>query len=183
MGRRKSRKGEDMKRLIILFFILLSCLGSIISPAFADDDYEHYEDDNDELIEEVGEAIGWGSVILGSAAFVLFPLKRSAKTLVKITPTEYKSKLGMVLRFFSKSHVVIGIFALILGICHGLLMYYEEGALSARDLIGVVSIVALFIGAILGTLVWKFRKRSLLKPHFIVVLISGVTAVIHIILS
>ena len=60
---------------------------------FADDEEEEYEyhdrkeKEGDEGLEEIGEVVGWGSVLVLGAAGLIFPARRLTKTVISTLPT------------------------------------------------------------------------------------------------
>lgn len=170
-----------MRDIIVISFIMLSFLFTSLSPVLADSDHHHYQ--YDDVLEEVGEFLGWGSIILGGVAFALLPIRRSVKFLVKVAPTSTRKKISSLLRILTKLHMPMGITSLLFIVSHGVLMYLDEGKLSLIDLLGVVSLGSLILATLFGILLWKTKNRSTRKIHLILVTISAALAVIHIALS
>lgn len=184
-----------MKTLQIVIFALLVMFALNFVPTAtnivsADDDYEkyeHYEDgeehEEDGPYEELGETVGWGTVIAMGIAGIIFPLRRSMKTVTTNFPEAKKGFISLT-KFFGKFHIPIGIIALGLSIFHGITMYVSEGELESDGVIGLGSVVLMLIAGIIGAVLFKNKKaKSLRTTHTILIAIAMFIGVVHIFAS
>lgn len=164
--------------------------------AFADDDfddkyenheeggdYEHGDGGKDGEFEEIGETIGWGTVIAMGAAGLIFPIRRSAKIILKSYP-ESKNVYLSISKFFGKYHIFIGIAALALAIFHGTTMFLSEGELEGEGIIGLGAGILMAIAGVLGIVLFKNKKsKNIRTTHTILIAFAIVIALIHIFAS
>ena len=133
--------------------------------------------------EEIGEMVGWGTVVAMGAAGILFPIRKSAKWIIKNYP-ESKNIYISISKFFGKYHLLIGIIALALSIFHGVAMYLSEGRLEGQGIIGLGAFILMVIAGIFGTVLFKNKKvKSLRTTHTILIAFALLTGFVHIITS
>lgn len=154
----------------ILTLIMIAGLSFAAQPILADDhDYDVYElrehysghggHEEDEGMEEGGELLGWGTVAAMGGAVVLLPLRRNASKLMKAFPQE-KNMIKSILKFFSNTHIWIGIVALGLSGVHGTLLFLHEGEFEFDIVLGILSFSLMIIAALFGM---KLAKNKSLK--------------------
>lgn len=174
-----------------LFMFALNFVPTGNSHVSADDDdyekYEYYEDGEehgeDGPYEELGETVGWGTIIAMGAAGIIFPLRRSMKTVTTNFPEAKKSFIAFS-KFFGKFHIPIGISALGLSIFHGITMYLSEGELESEGIIGLGSVVLMLIAGLIGAVLFKNKKaKSLRTTHTILVALALLIGVVHVFAS
>jgi hypothetical protein len=179
------------KMLLILFLSIFIISFITIESNFvsADDDFEEkYEnhgedDDSEEVYEEIGKTAGWGTIIAIGAAGILFPLRKSAKWIIKNYP-ESKNIFIFIFKFFRKYHLFIGTIALALSLFHGVTMYLSEGELKIEGIIGLGALLLLMIAGIFGMILYKYKKvRSLRNTHTILIAFALLIGFVHIIIS
>ncbi len=161
---------------LLIFFILLFASGQV----YADKD----DDDRYEVLEDVGEMIGWGIVAMGVAAGSLFPLRRYFYAIVVRMPS-IRDKYRKGLRFLAKLHPLIGSISLSLSIVHGLLMYINEGELGGTEWLGIIAVVLLALASSFGIQLSKKKKnfKQVRKYHIMLLLLVAVLAGVHIALD
>ena len=175
---------------LIFVFTLNYTSSSVI---FADDDFEehdeHYEwgndkkESEDEFYEEIGEMMGWGIVITMGSAGLIFPMRRLTKPIITAFPS-CKQMYISVTKFLGKYHMLIGIAAIILSFCHGIIMYISEGELEIEGIIGLGSVVLLIIAGSIGAILFKNKKvKGLRTTHTIVITFSMIIGLFHILIS
>lgn len=166
--------------LLLVIFILLMGTGL----AIADQD-DHYKKDKDQSItKQIGGVLGWGTVIFGVIAGMLFPLRRYSKLILQRYPS-IRDQFRKGLRLLANYHPLTGLLALALSIGHGILMYIHEGELGAREWIGTFAVGLIIIAAIFGYRLYQKKKnlKELRKAHITFILIAAFLAAIHILLS
>jgi len=178
-----------MKSIQLLFIAILFAFVFNVGShyVFADDDdvYEHKEDfrENDEkegALEEIGKTVGWGTAIAMGTAGVIFPLRRSTKRLITTVPS-FKEMIISFSKFLGKYHVLIGSFALLLGVTHGISMLITEPEFELNTFTGIGTIVILLIAALFGTVLNKNKKsKKARKSHLFLITISILLGVFHI---
>lgn len=176
------------------FVFLLTFASSVSSIVFADYDYgekyEYHEDEwyhekghKDGPYEDIGELVGWGTVIAMGAAVLILPLRRSMKQVISHLPST-KNIFISISRFFGKYHIYIGVSALALSIIHGAIMYLNEGRLKDEGIIGLGAVIAMAIAGILGTILSKNKKSiSLRTTHTIFMIFALLIGIGHIFIS
>ncbi|WP_431027400.1 hypothetical protein [Lysinibacillus sp. LZ02] len=182
-------------RYLKILCIALTFIFSIqyVTTVFADDDFEeHYEygdehsdkeDHEDERYEDIGKLIGWSSLLAIGAAGLIFPIRRIMKSVITTFP-QSKQLYISITKFLGKYHILIGIAALMLSICHGVLMYLNEGELESEGIIGLAAVILMIIAAIMGAVLFKNKKvKSLRTTHTILVTFGVVIALFHIFIS
>lgn len=181
-----------LKLFMALIFLFTLTYTSGYS-AFADDDFEkhneHYEwgndkkESEDELYEELGEMIGWGTVITFGVAGLIFPMRRLTKWMITTFPTVKQMYISMT-KFLGKYHILIGIAAIILSFCHGIIMYINEGELEVEGISGLGSVMLLIMASIIGVILFENKKvKSLRTTHTIFITFSMVIGLFHIFIS
>ena len=171
--------------LLILNFITISN-DVVVADSDIDEEHEYYDGSNkeeqeDELYEEIGEVIGWCTIILIGAAGLLFVVRRIMKPVITTFPTSKQLYISFT-KFLGKYHILIGVTALVLGIAHGLLMYFNEGKLDSEGIIGVAAVILFVIGAIDGAILNKNRKnKSARTIHMFFVALGVVLGIIRIV--
>jgi hypothetical protein len=194
------KRRNQMRLLKTVFLALFFVIGLNYfnggNLAFADDDfddkyenheeggdYEHGDGGKDGEFEEIGETVGWGTVIAMGAAGLIFPIRRSAKTIIKSYP-ESKNVYLSISKFFGKYHILIGIAALALAIFHGTMMFLSEGELEGEGIVGLGSGVLMAIAGILGIFLFKNKKlKNLRTTHTILIAFAIGIGLIHIFAS
>lgn len=165
--------------VLLILLLLLIWSGSNVL-ADSDDEFEE-----DEILEEVGELFGWGIVVFGVAAGLLFPLRRYSKTLLQRFPS-IRDWFRKVLRNLAKLHPFIGLIALSLALVHGIIMFIDEGELGFREWIGVAAFILLAIAGVYGWNLLKKKKKNVReqrKTHIMFIVAVIILATIHIALS
>lgn len=176
--------------VLIFFFTLISTSSSI---AFAADDFEkhnkHYEWGHDkkrsevEFYEDVGEMIGWGTVITFAVAGLIFPMRRLTKRIITTFPSIKQLYISMT-KFLGKYHILIGIVTIILSICHGIIMYIHEGKLEDEGISGLVTVIVLIMASFIGLILFKNKKvKSIRTTHMTLITFSIVIGFFHIFIS
>lgn len=80
--------------------------------------------------------------------------------------------------------MLIGSFALLLGISHGISMLIAEPELELNTFIGIGSIGLMVIAAVFGTFLYKNKKSiNTRKSHLFLISISILLSVFHILVS
>lgn len=165
---------------IVLGYVLLAT--PLIVSADHDYDGESHEDGN-EWLEEIGEAMGWGTVGLAVGAGMLYPVRRFSKRVNKSFPNS-KKEMAKFSRSFGKIHMPIGITAVLLSILHGVLMYLDEEALEANEWLGIITSGFFILAAFIGVGLWKNKRlRFLRKTHIGLLIVATIIAIIHIAVS
>ncbi|WP_332647601.1 hypothetical protein [Lysinibacillus sp. 54212] len=183
------RNLKRFQRIVTILLILnLFTNYVVVADDDIDEEHEYYEgignreEHEDELYEEIGEVIGWCTIILIGAAGLLFIVRRIMKPVITTFPTSKHHYISFT-KFLGKYHILIGVTALVLGIAHGLLMYFNEGELDSKGIIGVAAVILFVIGAIDGTILNKNRKnKSARTIHMFLVALGVVLGVIHIVI-
>ena len=180
-----------LKMLLIsfLFVFTLSYVTIGSNLVSADDDFDekyenHEESDSKEgAFKEIGGMVGWGTVVAMGAAGLIFPIRRSAKWIIKNYP-ESKNIYISISKFFGKYHILIGIIALALSIFHGVTMYLSEGGLEGQGIIGLGAVILMVIAGILGTVLFKNKKvKSLRTAHMTLIAFALLIGFIHIFIA
>ncbi len=181
-----------LKVFFISFLIFALFYGNIgLKSVSADDDendfYEHHEEglegNENELYEEIGELIGWGTAASLCVAGALFPMRRLTKIIANNFKGHKKPYLFFA-RLLGKYHILIGITALILSIVHGIVMYLSEGELESEGIIGLGAVLFLFMASAAGLILHKNKKtKSIRATHITLIAITLFTAVFHIFVS
>ena len=180
-------------KMILISFLSIFIISFVtigINSVSADNEFEekyenHGEDDDrgEDAYEEIGEMVGWGTVIAMGAAGILFPIRKSAKWIITNYPKS-KNIFITLSKFFRKYHLLIGIIALALSIFHGIAMYLSEGRLEREGIIGIGAFIFMMIAAIFGTILFKNKKvKSLRTTHTILIAFALLIAFVHIITS
>jgi len=180
------------KMLLLTFLAIFILSFGTIESSFvsADDDFEErYEnqgkgdDDEEEPYEDLGEMVGWGTVIAMGAAGVIFPIRKSAKWILSNYPKSKRTFRSMS-KFFGRYHLLIGTVALALSIFHGVIMYLSEGALETEGVIGLGALIVLVIAGLFGAALYKNKKVKRLKTiHTILIGFTLLIVFVHIISS
>ncbi|WP_342543986.1 hypothetical protein [Lysinibacillus sp. FSL K6-4013] len=172
--------------LVVMFFLY------DVNPIYADDIFEgkdEYDEGNgrqqheEGRYEDLGELIGWCTFIGIGAAGMIFPIRTFLKSVTRTFP-QSKGLYLSVAKLIGRYHILFGTMALLLGIGHGLIMYFNEGELENEGIMGLIVIILLLITAIIGTNLFNNRKnRSLRTIHMTIAAISVITGGIHIFIS
>ena len=172
-----------------LFIFTLSYVTIGSNLVSADDDFDekyenHEESDSEEgAFKEIGGMVGWGTVVAMGAAGVIFPIRRSAKWVIKNYP-ESKNIFISISKFFGKYHILIGIIALALSIFHGVTMYLSEGELEGQGIIGLGAVILMVIAGIVGSVLYKNKKvKSLRTAHITLTAFALLIGFIHIFIA
>lgn len=178
MGKRK-RLGRWLLHSLLMILMLN------LSSVSADDHRRNIDHDEEESwLEEVGESLGWGTVILASAAGILLPARKMVKP-VKANYPSAQPYLTRLIKGLAKNHVWIGIMAVAISLVHGVSLYLAEGELELRDWLGVSASGLMIAAGILG-ISMKMKKADMAnkkKKHVHLFIVSGFFAVIHILVS
>lgn len=173
--------------LVVIFFMY------DVNPIYADDIFEgkdeyDYEDNGRQQHEEgryedIGELIGWCTFIGIGAAGMIFPIRTFMKSVIRTIP-QSKGLYLSAAKLIGRYHILFGTMALLLGIGHGLIMYFNEGELENEGIIGLIAIILLSITAIAGMNFFNYRKnRSLRTIHISIAALSVIAGGIHIFIS
>lgn len=153
----------------------------------ADDDHDDDDDDDEgifgEAFEEVGEALGWGSIILAGVAALLFPVRRIIR-ISSIREQVGMDKLRTGVRWLQAWHLPAGILALIIAAVHGIIQFLDEGELELREWLGIGGIALVLLAAIIG-FIMKGRRvtSSLRRTHVTILIAAGALVAFHLLLS
>lgn len=181
-----------LKLLLISFLFILSFhFLTVGNNVYAEENekYEEHEDDHGEYdegeennsLKEIGGMVGWGTVVSMGAAGLIFPMRRSTKSVITRFPS-YKQMYLSFTKFIGKYHLFIGIAALALGGLHGVTMFLSEGELEGRGLIGLTAVIFMVLAAIVGSILAKNKKiRNIRRLHSILILTSIIVVFIHIV--
>jgi hypothetical protein len=181
----------QMGFLAFLFVFAINFVTTGSNQVLADDDdgekYEYYKDgyeggenDDDGPYEDLGKTVGWGTVVAMGAAAVIFPVRRSMKSVITNFPGA-KSIFISFSKFLGKYHIFIGVTALALSIVHGVTMYLNEGELESEGLIGLGSVAFMTLAGILGAVLTKKKKsKSLRTTHTILIAFAIIIGIVHI---
>jgi len=172
--------------LVVMFFLY------DVNPIYADDIFEgkdEYDEGNgrqqyeEGRYEDLGELIGWCAFIGIGAAGMIFPIRTFLKSVIRTFP-QSKGLYLYVAKLIGRYHILFGTMALLLGIGHGIIMYFNEGELENEGIIGLIAIILLSITAIIGMNLFNYRKnRSLRTIHISIAALSVITGGIHIFIS
>src|SRR5690606_28019292 len=100
-----------------------------------------------------------------------------------IFPSMSKSFIKIT-RLLGKWHIPFGVFALLTGGLHGVLLFLAEGEIGSRELIGIGSFAFVTLAAILGVFLAKNKRiRTLRSIHISLVSAACFLTVVHILLS
>ncbi|THE13399.1 hypothetical protein E1I69_07220 [Bacillus timonensis] len=176
-----------IKILLLPFFMVFTLSFLIVGnpTVSADHDfnetYEH-DDDEDGIYEDVGKAVGWGTVITLGAAGFIFPIRRSMKWLISHYP-KYKKTFISLSKFLGKYHISIGILALAISIIHGITMYGSEGELESDGIIGLAAVLLMIVASLFGFILSKNKKgKSLRNTHMTLIAFTLLIVFVHIVL-
>jgi hypothetical protein len=179
-------------QMVFIAFLFVFALGFVTTGtnlvSADNDDDERYEqqeggygEEEDGPYEEIGETVGWGTVIAMGAAALIFPIRRSMKSVIANFP-EAKTIFIAISRFFGKYHIFIGVTALALSIFHGVAMYLSEGELESGGIIGLAAVILMVIAGILGTFLIKNKKsKSIRTTHTILIAFAIIIGFVHIV--
>ncbi len=182
-----------MKKLKMLFISILvimtiNYVTTASNLVYADDDFEKYHENHEgvkgeDSYEDIGEAVGWGTVITMIIAGLIYPIRRSMKLVITNFPGLKKMYIS-ISRFFGKYHIFIGIIALVLSIIHGIFMYLSDGELESEGIIGLGAVGLIVIASIVGSVLFKNKKvKSLRTTHTILIVLAFLVGAIHIFVS
>jgi hypothetical protein len=177
-----------MLLISLLSIFIISFVTNESNFVSADDGYEEkyetHREDHDgegEVYEDIGSTFGWGTIIAMGAAAIIFPLRKSAKWIIKTYP-QSKIIFLSISKFFRKYHLLIGTVALVLSLFHGVAMYLSEGGLEIEGIIGLGAFIFMLIAAIFGTILSKNKKvKSFRTAHTILIAIALLIGFVHII--
>lgn len=135
------------------------------------------------MLKEVGELLGWGAAIAIVTAGLLFPVRRSAKIVLQKVPSAKKIFIAFS-KFLGKNHVLIGIFALVLVITHGVSMLVNEWEFEFEALTGIGTFSFMLIAAMFGIFLIKNKKAKRMRNiHITLLVFALLIGVVHIFLS
>ncbi|HHW37878.1 MAG TPA: hypothetical protein GXX18_11645 [Bacillales bacterium] len=180
----------------ILAILLLFILSFVAQPSFADDDDDHHKyregesynghydkHDENEVLKEGGEVLGWGTVIAIAGAGALMPLRRGSRRLIKKFPNA-KSGIISALKILGKSHIWIGALAIILSTIHGIIMYINEREFEFDEISGMISVGLMAIAAIFGVLLMKNKgSKQYRSLHFGFMIVAVIIGAAHVLIS
>lgn len=178
----------------ILTLVMITGLSFVAQPILADDhddeNYEfreHYggyeENEEDKGLEAGGELLGWGTVIVMGGAAVLMPLRRGSSKLMKTFPNA-KSVIRSVLKFFSKIHIWLGLFAIGISGIHGTLLFLHEGEIESEVILGSLSFSLMVISSIFGLKLAKNKGiKNLRSIHIGLIVATILVVIVHVLAS
>lgn len=147
------------------------------------ENHEEHGDNKEGAYKEIGGMVGWGTVMSMGAAGLIFPIRKSAKWILKNYPAS-KSLFISISKFFGKYHLFIGTAAITLGIFHGVTMYLSEGELETGGVIGLGALILMMIAGVFGAALFKNKKvKSLRSLHAILIAFAILIVFIHIVTS
>lgn len=157
---------------------------------FADDDFDerheyHYDDykHEEEAYEDLGETVGWGTLIAMGAAGLILPIRKSAKWTIRKFPKSKRFYLSSS-KYLGKYHLFFGIMAIVLSAGHGVAMYISEGELESEGIIGLVAFLLMIIAAVFGTAIFKNKKvKSYRTTHTILIVLALFIGLVHLFTS
>lgn len=173
---------------LIIFFTLTSTSSYI---AFADDDFEKHHEHSEwdhhkkerEDFEDVGEVLGWGTVITFAVAGLIFPMRRLTKQMITTFPSIKQTYISIT-KFLGKYHLLIGIVTIILSSCHGIFMFLNEGRLDDEGISGLGAAIVFLMASFIGFFLFENKKvKSLRITHMILIAFSIVIGAFHIFIS
>lgn len=149
-------------------------------------EYDEHHGDHDEAkgpYEELGELLGWGTVVGMGAAGVFFPIRRSMKWTIATFPNA-KNMIISFTKFLGKFHVPIGITALILSFIHGAFMLISKGELESEGVTGLISFFFMIAASIFGLFLMKNKKAQNMRTiHLSFLSIAVIIGLFHIFIS
>lgn len=148
---------------------------------FGEDDELNGDGEDNEILEEIGEFTGWGTMVLGGFAGILLPFRRSAKYVKRICPS-YLKVISKLSRLLTKWHIPLGLGVLIFGAVHGITTYLAESELGIHEIIGIISFLVIIVSSIFGGLIVVTRKSKFPGVHKLSIICAAVLAFMHIIL-
>jgi hypothetical protein len=183
-------KYVQMIVVAVLFIFSLNFVVSGNNLVSADDDdekYENYEGGGEEKeegpYEDIGKAVGWGTMTSMGIAGSIFPLRRSMKTVTTKLPN-VKNGFISITKFLGKNHIIFGVIAVALSIVHGATMYLSKGELEDEGLVGLGAIVFMLIAGIVGAVLFKNKKSNSLKTtHKTLVAVAILIGFVHVFVS
>lgn len=165
--------------------ILVMCI-FLLTPmiAFGDDYYDSEGNrDEDELVEEIGELMGWVAIALAAVPVALYPTKEAIPIVVR-RRKGLKKKTMSLLAILKKLHMPVGITVFFIVAWHGVLLFWAEGEFGLVGWIGTVSLLCAVIGGMFGTSFAKKRKAKSLRSIHIGLLTAAIMmAAIHVLLT
>ena len=87
---------------------------------------------------------------------MIFPIRTFLKSVTRTFP-QSKGLYLYVAKLIGRYHILFGTMALLLGIGHGIIMYFNEGELENEGF-GLIAIILLSITAIIGMNLFNYRK-------------------------
>ncbi|WP_156099076.1 hypothetical protein [Anoxybacillus sp. KU2-6(11)] len=174
--------------MMLLFCLSLYFVAYSSHIVLADDDdktefHEQYGEGKEEVFEEAGELLGWGSVMVASFAGILFPFRRQANHFLKMFPKS-QSIVIFMLRILGKWHIRAGIIAFLLMLSHGVLMYISEEKLEIREYVGGIATMLIGMAALVGFILLKQKRNGFVRAaHISLLSIAGILTAIHIAFS
>lgn len=141
------------------------------------------DDDENEAMEEAGEAIGFGALAFVLGAGLLYPARRAFPATTRLFPAS-KTLFAKLLRQMKKWHVTAGILALVLSAVHGVFMFFAEGELEAHEWLGIFAEFLFLFGFLWGLGLLRLKKSPLMRSFHKTLMIGAVLLVIvHVVFS
>lgn len=178
------------KRYLLPLFVLFILLG-IYGIAFADDGGHYINgqlipggEKKDNPLKDIGQFFGWVTLGIAAGAAGLFVFRRTLKKFKNANP-EMKDMLksgAMVLR---KYHLTIGFVAVAIAGLHGTFMFLSADKLGFNEWIGIASLGVALSATLVGIILSIQKKMSVgfRQAHSSVMLVAGILAAVHIIIS
>ncbi|WP_075980714.1 acetate and sugar kinases/Hsc70/actin family protein [Bacillus massilinigeriensis] len=179
--------------ILMLFAITINLITTESNLVSAEGDYEeeyedhdrhgHDDEGKDGNFEDIGELAGWITIITMGTAGLIFPIRKSTKSVITSFPGAKKTYIS-ISKFLSKYHIYFGIVAMALSIFHGVVMYLNEGELESEGIVGLGAVVLMLIASILGLILYKNKKvKSLRTTHSTLLGFAILIGLFHIFIS
>ncbi|WP_338748997.1 hypothetical protein [Bacillus sp. FJAT-52991] len=157
---------------------------SFIYTAHADEyDGESHSDEENEMMKEGGELIGWAGMAGFGLAATLFPLRKLIQPVKKRWPDK-AAHTAKAARLSGKWHMWIGLLTLLVVSAHGVIMFLAERELELREYIGISAATFMAGAALIGyILAANKRSKAIRFIHMSILGIAAVMTLIHLALS
>ncbi|WP_203362728.1 hypothetical protein [Bacillus sp. REN10] len=167
-----------------VFMLLFVSSPSFIHPAHADDyaDEGHEEEENG-VMKEGGELIGWAGMAGFGLAATLFPLRKLMKPVKKRWPNQ-ATHMAKATRLSGKWHIWMGSLTLLAVCAHGAMMFLAERELELREYIGIGAAAFMAAAALIGYILSANKRSKAIRfTHMGILGIAAVMTLIHLLLS